>query len=270
MIKYFFISNIICNFTLSNNLKLNNMKKIQLIITTVILMLSTLTIKSQTSFIGPFMYTGSGGIYKNTKDTLISLVSYGRTFTNTCTITTIPTNTITIDFDIYQDDYNSSNIYNIDTIRISNGLITDTLTCLLQSTMQKHVSFTLTPTSGTISTLTFTLNSHNQTGGLSKIKLDNIKIKVINSTAAGISNLEHSVTQLTSFPNPSNGEFKIKFHTNKVKTDVFMYDISGRLVYENLNDKEIGENTLHMNTDFASGIYIIKVENKSFLTTIIK
>jgi hypothetical protein len=269
MIKYFFISNIICNFTLSNNLKLNNMKKIQLIITTVILMLSTLTIKTQTLVT---LTPGFNSFYINTIATFGTIQNndsiqfvpntFGVTITDT--INLIQTyDTVIVTFKIRVSDVTMA-----DKIKLA-FLPNDTTSYNINTSV-----FTITKKLINTNTNKISLYSYNisQTNYYS-FRATYFDLKVIcksNGTTAGISNLEHSVTQLTSFPNPSNGEFKIKFHTNKVKTDVFMYDISGRLVYENLNDKEIGENTLHMNTDFASGIYIIKVENKSFLTTIIK
>jgi hypothetical protein len=87
----------------------------------------------------------------------------------------------------------------------------------------------------------------------------------------GISNINSSdLNELMAFPNPSNGQFKIKFNSNKEKNDVIIYDIQGRLVLENKDDRIIGKNELIINNDFASGIYIVRVENRSFKITIVR
>lgn len=87
--------------------------------------------------------------------------------------------------------------------------------------------------------------------------------------ATGISNLStNTVTDLVAFPNPTNGEFKVKFNSNKEKNDITIFDIQGRLVLENKDERTIGQNELVINTDFASGIYIVKVENKTFKITV--
>lgn len=58
--------------------------------------------------------------------------------------------------------------------------------------------------------------------------------------------------------------------TDKEKVDVVIYDIQGRLVYQENPNTILGENTLDINTNFASGIYIVKVENKTFKITVTK
>lgn len=81
---------------------------------------------------------------------------------------------------------------------------------------------------------------------------------------------KNTTTNLIAFPNPSNGEFKIKFNTNKEKVDVVIYDIQGRLVHQENTNTILGENILDINTNFASGIYIVKVEDKTFKITVTK
>lgn len=87
--------------------------------------------------------------------------------------------------------------------------------------------------------------------------------------ATGISEMSNtSVTELVAFPNPTNGDFKIKFNSNKEKNDIVIYDIQGRLVFENKDERTLGKNEVTINNEFASGIYIVKVENKSFKITV--
>jgi hypothetical protein len=87
--------------------------------------------------------------------------------------------------------------------------------------------------------------------------------------ATGVGELSNtSVTELIAFPNPTNGDFKIKFNSNKEKSDVVIYDIQGRLVFQNKDERTIGKNELVISNEFASGIYIVKVEDKTFKITI--
>ena len=87
--------------------------------------------------------------------------------------------------------------------------------------------------------------------------------------ATGVGELSStSVTELVAFPNPTNGDFKIKFNSNKEKSDVVIYDIQGRLVFQNKDERIVGKNELVISNEFASGIYIVKVEDKTFKITV--
>lgn len=87
--------------------------------------------------------------------------------------------------------------------------------------------------------------------------------------ATGVGEVSNtSVTELVAFPNPTNGDFKIKFNSNKEKNDVVIYDIQGRLVFQDKDERTIGKNELVISDEFASGIYIVKVEDKTFKITI--
>jgi hypothetical protein len=91
------------------------------------------------------------------------------------------------------------------------------------------------------------------------------------TTATGVKDFTMNKTSsLVAFPNPSNGDFKIKFDTNKEKVDLVIYDIQGRLVHQEKPNTIQGENTLDVYTNFASGIYIVKVEDKCFKITVVK
>lgn len=69
---------------------------------------------------------------------------------------------------------------------------------------------------------------------------------------------------LTVYPNPSNGEFTISFESNLSSSDtdvkVDVYDISGRLVYNNnfVNTSSIFKETISLN-DLKSGIYLVHI-----------
>ena len=87
--------------------------------------------------------------------------------------------------------------------------------------------------------------------------------------ATGVGELSNtSVSELIAFPNPTNGDFKIKFNSNKEKNDVVIYDIQGRLVFQDKDERTIGKNELVISNEFASGIYIVKVEDKTFKITV--
>lgn len=65
------------------------------------------------------------------------------------------------------------------------------------------------------------------------------------------------------FPNPSNGEFKISLPTNSsLNNQITIYNSSGLKVW---SVSSIGiDSKVDINTDLASGVYILKVENQEF------
>ncbi len=104
----------------------------------------------------------------------------------------------------------------------------------------------------------------------SKVEIYDVVTKGI-SNAVGVSEYSKNNTQLSVFPNPSNGDVNVKFNASKEKSKIEIFDIQGRLVQENDEDKQIGENIVKLHLeDLSSGIYIVRVENKTFKITLVK
>lgn len=93
------------------------------------------------------------------------------------------------------------------------------------------------------------------------------KVYVIKNSAVGTHYLnEQSVgtLKMQAFPNPSDGDFIVKFHLNKIaETKISLYNIDGMKIEERvLNNLQIGENTFQRkikNLDLG-GTYILTIE----------
>ncbi len=59
-------------------------------------------------------------------------------------------------------------------------------------------------------------------------------------------------------PNPNNGEFNITFLEANIKAEIFIYDISGKLIFS--ETKTSSGNILKLNSDLVNGIYLVKVK----------
>lgn len=93
------------------------------------------------------------------------------------------------------------------------------------------------------------------------------KVYVIKNSAVGAHYLnEQSVgtLKMKAFPNPSDGDFIVKFHLNKIaETKISLYNVDGKKIEERvLNNLQIGENTFQRkikNLDLG-GTYILTIE----------
>lgn len=103
-----------------------------------------------------------------------------------------------------------------------------------------------------------------------KVEISNV-VTTGYTSAVGVSEYSKNNANLSVFPNPSNGDVNIKFNASKEKSKIEVFDIQGRLVLENDEDREIGLNKTKLNLeDLSSGIYIVRVENKTFKITLVK
>ena len=110
---------------------------------------------------------------------------------------------------------------------------------------------------------TFFTNTGTQSSASSQI----FKVYVIKNSTVGIHDLnEQSIGTLKMqvFPNPSDGDFVVKFHLNKIaETKISLYSIDGKKIEERiLNNLQIGENTFQRkikNLDLG-GTYILTIE----------
>ncbi len=94
-------------------------------------------------------------------------------------------------------------------------------------------------------------------------ELFGFKIKPNNTLS--VKDKEIEITELIAFPNPTIGDMTIAFNTNNIKTPIFIYSLNGQLVYQDNESRQIGTNRIELNTsNFASGLYLIKVGNEVF------
>lgn len=85
----------------------------------------------------------------------------------------------------------------------------------------------------------------------------------------GVADMKHNPNaKLSVFPNPASDEVTVAFNTSKEKTNIEVFDIQGRLVYIDTDDREIGENKIKLNTsNFSAGIYIVRAGTETFKIT---
>ncbi len=76
----------------------------------------------------------------------------------------------------------------------------------------------------------------------------------INITTSTVSVLTINKNQINIYPNPNNGEFTITLY-NSEKTNVNIYNLNGKLVFE---DTQFTTNKAYNLSDLGSGVYIIK------------
>ncbi len=63
-------------------------------------------------------------------------------------------------------------------------------------------------------------------------------------------------TQISVYPNPSNGIFNVKTSSNDV-SNIYIYDMSGKIIYSNILNTDV--NTIDISNQ-ANGLYLIKVQ----------
>lgn len=91
-----------------------------------------------------------------------------------------------------------------------------------------------------------------------------IVVFVKNSTANSIHSVENTASNLIAFPNPTTGNVTIKFETNKRTLPLIVYDLTGRVVHTNDDERSF---TNQVNIDLTTepkGIYIARVGDKTF------
>ena len=67
------------------------------------------------------------------------------------------------------------------------------------------------------------------------------------------------------YPNPVNDELKIKFNNGISNTDIKIYDITGKIIYEtNYNDiNGVGEIDIDL-TNVPKGLYLVEILNNLY------
>ena len=109
----------------------------------------------------------------------------------------------------------------------------------------------------------FFTNNGTQSSASSQI----FKVYVIKNSTAGIHDLNeqsNGTLRMQVFPNPTDGDFVVKFHLDKIsETKISLYRIDGKKIEEKiLNKVSLGENTYQRkikNLD-SGGIYILTIQ----------
>lgn len=124
------------------------------------------------------------------------------------------------------------------------------------------------------------LNSHSSGLGLGgTITIDSLviigykqsgTIWTENSTVGIEENIDN-VTNFNTYPNPNNGEFNILFESKLISSPIKIYDTQGRMIYENHDLRQIGENTLNIQLENISpGVYSLNSGEKTYKIVIVK
>lgn len=88
-------------------------------------------------------------------------------------------------------------------------------------------------------------------------------------STTGINDHVANVNNMVAYPNPSNGNITVKFDTQAEKQEVQIYDIMGRLVMSNDEDRERGINKVEIDlTTQAKGLYFVRVDKKVMKITV--
>jgi len=111
----------------------------------------------------------------------------------------------------------------------------------------------------------------NSTAGGSELAIDNVK--VVNNTGTGINDNKTNTLEMSIYPNPSNGKFKISMPFEKsALAKITVSDIIGRVIYSNQVSINAGQNQVDVDlSKIHGGIYLVKteVEGKTNVSKII-
>ena len=94
-----------------------------------------------------------------------------------------------------------------------------------------------------------------------------------NKSTESINNInninELSSTDFSIYPNPNTGNFYIKMHSNHEQNISYqLVDITGKIIYENSENLQVGENNIQVNLNSISkGIYNLMISNSNSLIT---
>lgn len=96
----------------------------------------------------------------------------------------------------------------------------------------------------------------------------NFYIKSIDTTAnstTGIKNSNPVKSNIVAYPNPVTDNLTVSFNATNRTQSVDIFDIQGRLILSNINEREICQNTLKLDVSaLNAGVYFIKINNRLF------
>ena len=111
---------------------------------------------------------------------------------------------------------------------------------------------------------TYTVKNYNS-GSCFATSLPVTVYLIYSTREAGTATVSESVTNMISYPNPSNGHFNVSFNSElEQKCLISIYDISGRLMMERNIETVQGNNLIEMNVpSLSSGVYLMRLSGTS-------
>lgn len=95
--------------------------------------------------------------------------------------------------------------------------------------------------------------------------LINIFIDTTTTSSTGIKTVNHTVTELSVYPNPVVDYVTVTYNTTERNSVINVYDVAGSLVMSDKAEREIGHNETKVNmSELMSGIYFVKVGTATF------
>jgi minor extracellular serine protease Vpr len=80
-------------------------------------------------------------------------------------------------------------------------------------------------------------------------------------SSAGIYHDENSLLNAFVYPNPNNGNYAIEiFSANEDDYQLSVTDLNGKMIHNEIGQLHSGTNTFFINTNFASGIYLVMLK----------
>lgn len=93
-------------------------------------------------------------------------------------------------------------------------------------------------------------------------------IRGTSGVTTGIGTHDLTKSNLKAYPNPVSDNLNVKFDATSHDQKVSVFDIQGRLVMENTDEREIGQNTLKLDVmPLNAGIYFVRVGTETFKIT---
>lgn len=88
------------------------------------------------------------------------------------------------------------------------------------------------------------------------------------SITTGIASNSLSKSTLNAYPNPATDELTLTFNTSKHDDKIELFDIQGRSVLANTDERETGQNTVKLDvSQLNAGIYFARVGSDTFKIT---
>ena len=160
--------------------------------------------------------------------------------------------TIKVTMDVY--------FYNHATMTVT---VNDSTRIINNYNFQYHGNFTMTVLNTSQLNYTITVNGYiNSFNNVQALSAYSVKL-IKNPLPAEISEKASFIDKMGAFPNPNNGEFKLQFESKVEKAPIRVYNTQGDLVLENNEPRTVGQNTIDLKANLASGVYFVKAGEQS-------
>jgi hypothetical protein len=89
-----------------------------------------------------------------------------------------------------------------------------------------------------------------------------VQINVIDAATVGIKNNTSKETALIISPNPSNGSFQLQLDGVNGATNIVIYDLTGKIIYEQVLQTNNAKLVKEINmTEFPAGLYFVRTKS---------